>query len=450
MGASQQHLVEEQQILSGRSGLFTDKIFVAVFYGCIGFLSTFVGMFGRHAFQVPFIILSLLVCLRFAMRAQCRTAMLEQIKSKQSILILLFVAVVFVYALVGVAFDDERLRLLGKPAIVFLALIVFAYVWAHRDCFNKQRIVHGLFYGIIGGLIGVSAVSGWNWFVHTNYHHNGSFQLGPIPISIYSLNDELKILSVLTFFATSGLLKRRRMLLANIGIGVVIFVLSFWTYGTYPSDNDQLVVAHTASDVVQFGLPLVLPVFLISLYAPRLMTNFLFSGIALLLSTAPWIFQVWFYVGENIALPRATKFLVRAEIWDKLSQLSLQKPFFGHGLDATRYMGAIDFAKKYYKGDEATHPHNMFVQTWMDMGLVGVMFGLLFCYFSWQKVRTLHDTVQPAIIAGICMYVLFALATHSLWQTWSIILLCLMCVYTSLHVSERPAPVNSNLTDARQ
>ncbi len=440
MGVSQANSAEERQILSGRSGIFSDQIFVALFYGCIGFLSTFVGMFGRHVFQAPFIVLGLLVCLRFAMRAEPRAAILEQLKSKQSILILLFAAVVFVYAIVGMTFDDERLRLLGKPAMVLLALMVFAYVWAHQDSFDKQRIVHGLFYGMIGGLVGVTLVSAWNWFVFTNFHQQGGLELAPIPISIYSLNDELKILSVLLFFAAGGVINRPRRVMFSVGLSALVMVLSFWTYGSYKGTDAGVFVSYTASDVVQFGLPLVVALFLVSCLAPKLMTNLVFLGIAALLLFAPWIFQIWYQVAEGLPLPRSTTFLVRAEIWDKIAQLSLQKPLLGHGLESTRYIGTIDFAQKYYKGDEVTHPHNMFVQIWMDMGLVGVLFALLFCYFAWKKVASLDVSVQPAIVAGISMYVLFALATHSLWQTWSIILLCLMCVYTSLHLSKRNSP----------
>jgi len=417
--------------------LLSDQVFVAVFYGCIGFLSTFVGMFGRHAFQVPFIILSFLVCLRFALRARCRTAMLEQLKSKQSLLILVFAAAVSGYAIVGAAFDAERTRLLGKPAIILLALMVFAYIWGHRACFDKERIHRGLLYGMIGGLVGVTAVSAWNWLAITNFHRQGGVQISAIPISIYALNDELKILSVLTFFTAAGMANKGKWLISCVVFPVVILLLSCWTYGTYKGTGAGVFVSHTPSDVVQFGLPLVIALFLVAALAPKLMTNLVFLGIGTVLLFTPWIFQIWYQVAEGLALPRASTFLVRAEIWDKIAQLSLQKPFFGYGLDATRYMGTIDFAQKYYKGDELAHPHNMFVQTWMDMGLVGVVFVLLFCYFAWQKVQKLPETIQPAIIAGISMYVLFAFATHSIWQTWNLVLLCLMCVYTSLHVSER-------------
>lgn len=437
MGNSQPGLTVEQQIFSGQSGVFADRFFVAAFYICFGALAMFAGVFGRHAFQVPFLVVSLLVGLRFLMRAHCRAPILEQLRSKQALTIVLFALVLLVYAGFGVFADHERTRLLGKPAIVVVGLFVLAYVWAFRSVFNRNRIVTGMFYGILGAFAAIVIVSVWNWLILHGYIGGDDSYLTPISISIYSLNDALKILSVLLFFTVSGFADPKRALWAGLGLSLAVWILSFYTFGADRLDDGTLSVTRVDSDVVQFGLPLVLLMFLISYLIPKLMTHLMFLGIAALLILAPWIFQVWYAVAEALALPRATTFLVRAEIWDKIAQLSLQQPLLGHGLDATRYIGSIDFANKYYIGDEATHPHNMFVQTWMDMGLLGVLFGLLFCFYAWNKIRSLNETVVPAILAGIAMYVLFALATHSLWQTWSMILFIMMCVYTSLHVAER-------------
>ena len=415
-----------------------DKIFSALFYSCIGFFSTFIGMFGRVAFQVPFILMSILVCLRFAMRPACRQEMLQQLRSKQCLLILLFAAVVLLYVVAGVYVDSDRTRLFGKPAIILLAVMLFAFVWAYRSSFDKPHIVNGIFYGILGGLVGVTFVSLWNWTAVTTSTPDQA--LAAIPISIYALNDEMKVLSVLVFIAAAGLTNRRSITIAALGLSAYILVLSFWTHGLHYYPDGNSVIVHTGSDVVQFGVPIVMALFLVSLWAPAIMTNVIFTGIATLLICTPWMFQFWYRFAEELALPRATKFLVRAEIWDKMAQISLSRPFLGHGLDATRYMENIDFAQKYFKTNEATHPHNMFVQIWLDMGLLGVFFALSFCYFSWNAVQRIHDSVKPAVVAGITMYVFIALSTHSLWKTASIILLCLMCVQVIVLTTRETVP----------
>lgn len=436
MDVSQPTSAEEKQIQFCGEGRRSDELFFVLFYSCLGFLTTFVGLIGRNAFQVPFIVLFIFICLRFAMRQDCRAGIVAALRSQRGLFVIVLASIVSIYALFGILQDGTRTRLLGKPAIILVALMLFAYVWAFRAAFDRERIVRGLFYGIVGGLIGVIGLSAWNGLAFSPFAQSFGLQLQPTPISIYALNDELKILSILMFFAAAGLKSYHRFV--PLALALTIFFVSFWTHAAVINTSGNLRLTHTASDVVQFGLPLVMAVFLIAHYRPRLTINIVFSGIAVLLVAAPWIFQIWYDVVQGLDLPRAMKFLVRAEIWDKVAELSLDKPLFGHGLDAIRYMDKIGFAQKYYIGEQLSHPHNMFLQLWMDMGLVGVLLAGLIGYFAWKAVLALHFTAQPAIIAGISMYVLFALATHSLWQTWSMILLCLMCVYTFLY-SARPS-----------
>ena len=69
-----------------------------------------------------------------------------------------------------------------------------------------------------------------------------------------------------------------------------------------------------------------------------------------------------------------------------------------------------------------THPHNIYLQIWFDLGLVGVMLSLL---TIWLAARAMDSAAMPkpvamAVAALIAMVVIFALTDASLWTQWRV------------------------------
>jgi len=272
-----------------------------------------------------------------------------------------------------------------------------------------------------------------------------SFLNPPGPISVYASNNELKILSILVFFAAAGLKPVRRMYAVSIVSIATIFLLSFFTIGIDFPAQGVVNLVHVHSEAIQFGIPLALLALMFAYWLPKLMTHVVFGGTIFVLLTAPWIFQYWYRLVEYYQLPRAKKFLVRGEIWDAVSIQALKAPFFGHGLDSTRYQNSVRFEQKYYMGEQVWHPHNMFLQIWLDMGLTGVAFVLAFLLFSWRATLSIPLAKRPAILAGVVMLITFALVTHSIWQTWSMALMTFVVVLGSLQTTSDAEKVRTEL-----
>jgi len=398
-----------------------DRLFFSLFYLCLGFFTTAIGVFGRSAFKIPFLVVCFFICLRLVMRSDCRARMYKLIHSVELRLVAALSLCLIIYALSAMSGDSEQIRLFRKPATLLLGAVLLGFILSHKDLLDKQKALHGLLLGCVGVLIGVIFVSVWQWSVMSNAVDGSPSYV--LPIRIYALNDELKILSILIFFIAAGLATKLNRIILSACLAITVFVVSFYTLGPAGDGSGASSVVHAQSEAVQFGLPIAVGVLLLSALVPKFVTHAVFSGAAAVMVTAPWLFQFWYYLAESFDLPRAKKVLVRAEIWDAASRSALTRPFFGHGLDAARAPDVLKFEQKYYTATEVLHPHNMFVQIWLDMGLIGVTFVLAIGFFAWRGVCKIPIGLRPPVLAGIVMYLIFALTTHSVWQSWSMILL---------------------------
>ena len=398
-----------------------DRIFFSLFYLSLGFFTSAIGVFGRGVFKIPFFVICFFICLRLLMRCDCRARMSKCVQSLEMRVLEALIISLMIYALVSVFDDSEQIRLLRKPATLLLGAVLLTFIWSHKDLLDKQKVFHGLLIGSIVGLLAVIVVSFWHWIVMSGVENESSSYA--LPIRIYALNDELKILSILMFFVAAGVATNFNRVILAVCLAMAVFFVSFYTLGPDGVKSGSRSIIHAHSEAVQFGLPIAIAVLLLAALAPKFITHVVFVCTAAIIVTAPWLFQFWYQIADNLNLPSAKKILVRAEIWDAASRAALTKPFFGHGLDASRAPSVLQLEQKYYKATEVLHPHNMVVQVWLDMGLVGVAFVLAIGFLAWRGVCKIPLDIRPPVLAGIVMYLIFALTTHSVWQSWSMILL---------------------------
>lgn len=409
---------------------WVDRHFYNAFYLLVGLLPTFLGLFDRRALQVPFVVFSLLVVLRLMRDADLCSRMLVQLRRAPFIVFALFVGLLAVYAAVTVFVDPGRAGMLGKPLAVALGGILVAFVLVDYRQIDGHRLAMWMCWGGIAGFVGVLFLSAWgHGFEMAGMPQSFS---PPIPVSVVALNDELKILATFLFFAAAGLAWVRGRYVFAVLSALAILTLSFLTTGFSFGADGIATVTRAFSETVNFGLPVALAVLGLAVAAPQLMTNAIFAGLGALLLFAPWIFQLWFNLIQKLELPRAGKFLERGEIWDAVATQSLKAPVFGHGLESCRYDNIVQHARVHFKGDHIWHPHNMFLQVWLDMGLIGVLPVLALIFFCWRFVSGLPSESRPMILAGITMVAIFAVATHSVWQTWVIALLMLVAAHVAL------------------
>ena len=98
---------------------------------------------------------------------------------------------------------------------------------------------------------------------------------------------------------------------------------------------------------------------------------------------------------------------------------------FGHGADYTR-IWKENAGQVLIPGVAAPvpviplHPHNMFLQIWLELGIPGVLAVSLFIYFGWRAIAA-KDIPTPVVAAlsGAIMAVLVSIMVEgSIWQVW--------------------------------
>lgn len=112
----------------------------------------------------------------------------------------------------------------------------------------------------------------------------------------------------------------------------------------------------------------------------------------------------------------------RLEIWSYTAQHVLESPFIGHGIDASRGIkSVVTEATPYLEAGVSRisqHPHNFFLQIWLDFGLVGAaLWGALLVMLV-HSFKGLPPATQPFVMAAtICSLLMFS-TTFSPLQAW--------------------------------
>jgi len=113
--------------------------------------------------------------------------------------------------------------------------------------------------------------------------------------------------------------------------------------------------------------------------------------------------------------------LHRLEIWNFAVGKISEKPLLGYGLEASRILGRNEISTVIPGATLfSLHPHNGFLQMWLELGLGGyVILGLLFLWLI-HRISQLEGA-SKAFATGflVCGLSLFSTA-YGMWQSWLI------------------------------
>jgi len=178
----------------------------------------------------------------------------------------------------------------------------------------------------------------------------------------------------------------------------------------------------------------------------------------------PRLMKTWLclaIIGFMIALPEIPQFLQsllhgyedripasglhRLEIWNFVISKILEHPVLGYGLESSRILGA---GTQSIAVPDASllplHPHNGFLQIWLELGIAGYVISGVICLWILHKISLLNGP-RMAFSAGllVCGLSLFSTA-YGMWQGW--IIAVEFSAATALLISLK-LPDNSQHTD---
>ena len=124
----------------------------------------------------------------------------------------------------------------------------------------------------------------------------------------------------------------------------------------------------------------------------------------------------------------------RVIIWEYTAERVLDHPSLGIGADSTRALsGQRETAEQpegfVIKRTTAWHAHDLFLQVWYELGLVGViLIGLAGAAVA-LRMSVLPFESQPFAAATFAAFMAIAALSWGIWQTWLMCAVALMLLY---------------------
>ena len=193
--------------------------------------------------------------------------------------------------------------------------------------------------------------------------------------------------------------------------GIVFIALSFVATLQLPMDASTLAIACGAA------------AFLFVRWRPRLMTRFLFTGILALAFALPLLMSS-VITHDNIlsvGIEPTRGQAQRLAVWEYSAHLILERPVVGFGFDASRDIGSRgEIIPETNWPALPLHPHNAFLQVWLELGLIGIC---LLCVFLWQiwryfEARIVENHDIAILVAAFVATLVISLISFGIWQYW--------------------------------
>lgn len=126
-------------------------------------------------------------------------------------------------------------------------------------------------------------------------------------------------------------------------------------------------------------------------------------------------------IGEIISSDQGSWYH-RWAIWEFVHARIMEHPFIGWGLDSSRFIpgGRENILGQKYAEILPLHPHNAFLQIWLELGAVGIAaLAALTATAPLQLHRAAGDWPGTAcLMAGFIAYMVLGQLSFGIWQNW--------------------------------
>ena len=128
----------------------------------------------------------------------------------------------------------------------------------------------------------------------------------------------------------------------------------------------------------------------------------------------------------------------RIVIWGVTSAKVAEAPLVGHGLVAARALGRKEKESPTYETGSpylvstGPHAHNVYLQTWFDTGLVGVVLLVSIGLFALTAISRVAQRHQPALYATFATSALLGASSFSIWTRWFLASYALSAIFAVL------------------
>lgn len=109
----------------------------------------------------------------------------------------------------------------------------------------------------------------------------------------------------------------------------------------------------------------------------------------------------------------------RLMIWNFVGRHTLDHLPFGIGIDGSRVLSSDGETVPYNKGDILPdHPHNVYLQIWLELGIPGVIIAMLLTGLLWRRIYYAPRRIQPFIWGYVVTASITLAIAYGTWQAW--------------------------------
>ncbi|HSK41171.1 MAG TPA: O-antigen ligase family protein, partial [Arenibaculum sp.] len=178
-------------------------------------------------------------------------------------------------------------------------------------------------------------------------------------------------------------------------------------------------VAWGESQSAQIGIPAGLAVLAAATAAPEWTRRALMALTVLaFVGIMPFVAQLHAVALDSEILPFSARH--RLEIWNFTSERIAEKPLLGWGIEASRELGASRISEDLGGGAELMplHPHNAFLQVWLELGAVGAAISLAILLLLLHGIGKLRPAAKAPAMAAYAAGMAMIAVSYGIWQSW--------------------------------
>jgi exopolysaccharide production protein ExoQ len=112
----------------------------------------------------------------------------------------------------------------------------------------------------------------------------------------------------------------------------------------------------------------------------------------------------------------------RVQIWLSFEAVAQKKWLLGNGFGSSLNLQnaavAKEIAPELVTLLGASHPHNTFLQLWVELGLGGAALVAVLFVFLFMGIRRVDPHLQPFMLTWIAVVCAIGLVSHGAWQAW--------------------------------
>lgn len=193
--------------------------------------------------------------------------------------------------------------------------------------------------------------------------------------------------------------------------------------GLYASALVGVLFSHSGS--AAFALGAGAASYVLARFAPKLAVGLFALGMAALILMAPWSGTIAsrFMPAEAESALSEEHAAHRLQIWNAFEVRAHDRPILGHGFDTSFKVSTAPHPGGIPPGPEDhvimnLHPHNIFLQFWVEFGVLGAMAAAAAAAFVLKRLTGFRAGEMAARLGLLASVVAIGLVGLSAWQPW--------------------------------